>query len=606
MDIDACRRSTDLVGGGTDFQNGRSIEAGPRNLQLSPFEEVWAVDFEFIANPGENPEPVCLVAWELRSGRKLRLWKDEFGSAPPYQVGPNALFVAYYASAEIGCHLALGWPVPKKVLDLFTEFRNHTNGVPTRSGSGLLGALAYYGLDSIGTAEKHEMRDRILRGGPYTDVERADILDYCESDVAALSRLLPAMLHNVDLPRALLRGRYMGAAAQIERNGVPIDTVTLELLRQRWPDIQDQLIAEVDRDYGVYDGRTFKADRFARWLARNGIPWPRLDSGRLDLSDDTFREMARAWPAVAPLRELRAALSQMRLADLAVGQDGRNRTLLSAFRARTGRNQPSNTRFIFGPSVWLRGLIQPPPGHGIAYIDWAQQEFGIAAALSKDPLMMEAYRSGDPYLTFAKQAGAAPQDATKVTHKAVRDQFKSTVLAVQYGMGADALAQRIGQPPIRARELLRLHRETYRVFWGWSDRAVDHAMLMGSIHAVFGWRIQVPPMANERSLRNFPMQANGAEMLRLACCLAIERGVEVCAPVHDAVLICAPFECLDADVERMEAGMREASRIVLAGFELGTDAKIVRYPDRYMDERGAAMWDRVMKLTQARDQGAAA
>ena len=67
---------------------------------------------------------------------------------------------------------------------------------------------------------------------------------------------------------------------------------------------------------------------------------------------------------------------------------------------------------------------------------------------------MDAYRSGDPYLAFAKQAGAAPPDATKATHKAIRDQFKSTVLAVQYGMGADALAQRIGQPPIRARELL--------------------------------------------------------------------------------------------------------------------------------------------------------
>ena len=211
--------------------------------------------------------------------------------------------------------------------------------------------------------------------------------------------------------------------------------------------------------------------------------------------------------------------------------------------------------------------------------------------------MMEAYRSGDPYLAFAKQAGAAPPDATKATHKAVRDQFKSTVLAVQYGMGEDALAQRIGQPPIRARELLRLHRETYRVFWRWSDAAVDHAMLERQPATVFGWRVQVPAAnANPRSLRNFPMQANGAEMLRLACCLATERGIEVCAPVHDAVLICAPLECLDADVARMQDAMREASRMVLDGFELGTDAKMVRYPDRYADPRGAVMWDRVMKL----------
>jgi hypothetical protein len=566
-----------------------------------PFDEIWLFDFEFGAEPGENPKPVCLVAWELRSGRKVHVWADEFGVMPPYSIGRTTLFVAYYASAEISCHLALGWPLPERVLDLFTEFRNHTNGLPTISGASLLGALAHYGLDAIGAIEKSAMRDLILRGGPWSDDEKAAILDYCESDVAALARLLPAMLPHIDLPRALLRGRFMVTTARIERNGVPIDTVTLERLNRHWSEIKDQLIAEIDADYGVYDGRTFKSDRFADYLARHCIPWRRFESGRLDLSDDAFREMARAYPAVAPLRELRSSLAEMRLSDLAVGKDGRNRTILSAFRARTGRNQPSNTKFIFGPSVWLRGLIKPPPGYGIAYMDWKQQEFGIAAALSGDPLMMEAYLSGDPYLAFAKQAGAAPAEATKATHQAVREQFKACVLAVQYGMGADALAQRMGQPPIRARGLLQLHRETYRVFWRWSDAALDYAMLTGGVHTVFGWQVQVPPIANDRSLRNFPMQANGAEMLRLACCLGTERGIEVCAPVHDAVLICAPLDRLDADVVRMQDAMREASQIVLGGFELGTDATVVRYPDRYTDERGTVMWQRVMALLDRAD-----
>ncbi len=39
----------------------------------------------------------------------------------------------------------------------------------------------------------------------------------------------------------------------------------------------------------------------------------------------------------------------------------------------------------------------------------------------------------------------------------------------------------------------------------------------------------------------------------------------------------------------MQDVMREASHIVLQGFELGTDAKKVIYPDRYMDERGEVM-----------------
>ena len=64
------------------------------------------------------------------------------------------------------------------------------------------------------------------------------------------------------------------------------------------------------------------------------------------------------------------------------------------------------------------------------------------------------------------------------------------------------------------------------------------------------------------------MQANGAEMLRLACCLATERGIEVCAPVHDAVLIAAPLYRLDEDVAAMREAMREASSVVLDGFEL--------------------------------------
>jgi DNA polymerase I len=109
---------------------------------------------------------VCLVAHELRSRRRVRLWRDQFGPTPPYPTGREVLFVAYYASAEISCHLALGWPIPERVLDLFPEFRNHTNGIPPAGGAGLLGALTYYGLDGIGTVEKDEMRDLVLRGGP--------------------------------------------------------------------------------------------------------------------------------------------------------------------------------------------------------------------------------------------------------------------------------------------------------------------------------------------------------------------------------------------------------------------------------------------------------
>jgi hypothetical protein len=522
------------------------------------------VDFEFVAHAGERPNPVCLVAQELRSGRQVRLWHDQFGRAPSYPVDDESLFVAYYASAELGCHLVLGWPMPARILDLFTEFRDHTNGLPTTAGNSLLGALAHFGIDGIGSTEKDSMRELVMRGGSRSVEERAAILEYCASDVVALGRLLPAMLPTVDLPRALLRGRYMAAAAAMEHNGTPIDTSMLARLRLGWTGIQDQLIAAIDADYGFYDGRRFKSDRFAAWLAARDIPWPRQPSGHLALDDDTFRQQSRAYPAVSPLRELRKALADLRLNDLAVGCDGRNRTILSAFRSRTGRNQPSNSKSIFGPSVWLRSLIKPPLGYAVAYIDWSQQEFGIAAALSGDPAMQAAYLSGDPYLAFAVQAGAVPADATKQTHRTERERFKQCVLAVQYGMEAASLALRIGQPPIVARDLLDAHRQTYPTFWTWSDSAVDTAILTGALHTRFGWHLRIGTESNPRSLRNYPMQANGAEMLRIACCLATERGVEVCTPIHDAILIASRLERLDADIAITRAAMAEASRAVLA------------------------------------------
>jgi DNA polymerase I len=121
-------------------------------------------------------------------------------------------------------------------------------------------------------------------------------------------------------------------------------------------------------------------------------------------------------------------------------------------------------------------------------------------------------------------------------------------------------------------------------------------MLLNRLHTVFGWTVQVGPDANPRSLRNFPCQANGAEMMRLACFLATERGVNVVAPVHDALMIEGPADSIEEIVARTQEAMAEASAVVLDGFQLRSDASIVRWPDRYMDERGREFWDRVMAL----------
>jgi hypothetical protein len=567
--------------------------------RLSPYREVWLVDTEFLTPPGERPAPICLCAREFRSGRCLRLWLWDDPPArrePPFPTGPDVLFVAYYSSAELGVFLSLGWPVPLRVLDLYAEFRLLTSGRPSPCGNDLIGALVAFGRPSMDALHKEDMRRLAMRGGPFDPWERRELLDYCMQDVEALNELLPAMLPHIDLPRALLRGRYTTAVARMEAVGIPLDPEQLAALRNNWESLQDRLIARIDADFGFYDGQHFDAAAFERWLAERGIPWPRLKRGGLALSEDVFEEQALTYPILRPLHELRVSLAQLREWKLAVSADGRNRCLLAPFGARTGRNTPSTTAFIFGLSSWLRSLIRPAEGTALAYVDWEQQEFGIGAALSNDRAMLEAYRSGDPYLAFAMQARAVPPDATKHSHKAERDLFKLCALGVQYGMQAESLARRMGRPTADGRELLRLHRRTYPAYWRWSDAVQDFAMLYGYLETAFGWRVHVGPDANPRSLRNFPLQANGAEMLRLACCLATERGVRVCAPVHDALLVEGTAQTIGEVVAETERAMREASELVLPGFLLRTEAMIVRWPDRYVDERGRRLWETVQEL----------
>ena len=581
-----------------------------------PFEEIWLHDFEFVPRPGEHPDIVCLAAQELRSGRTLRLWRDQLGPQPPYRTDRGVLFVSFVANAECACHFALGWPLPAKVLDLSPAFRNITNGRSTPEGKGLIGALRYYGLNTIGAKQKDAMQKRIIQGWPFTAKEQHKILDYCYSDIDALLRLLPKIISDsdFDLGVALYHGEFAAVSALMEHRGVPID---MEMFRQladdaTWRAVRDAMVPAIDAQYGVYVRNaagdcTFNMERFAAYLAREGIGWPLLDSGKLNMKRKTFEDMSKGWPQLEELRQLRHARDKMRKVKLAVGADGRNRTVLWPFKAKTSRTQPKASQWIFSPAVWLRSLIKPEPGMAVAYIDYSSMEFLIAASLSDGHTgptntMLDMYESGDPYLSFAKAVGGVPQTATKTSHAAVRDKYKVMVLASQYGMGPETLAARLGISTFEAHEMLNQHREQFAQYWAWSNDWVQHALQTGVMHTAFGWSCRTGIVEfNERSIRNWPVQATGADILRIACILGTRHGIKLLGPIHDAVLIEAPIERIEADVALMREIMRRASRIVLnadaAGtHELRTDYTIIHYPDRYSDKRGAKIWTEVVEL----------
>jgi DNA polymerase I len=582
-----------------------------------PFEEIWLHDFEFISRPGERPDVVCLCATELRSGRSLRLWRDQLGERPPYRTDRGAVFVNFVANAECGCHRAIGWPTPERVLDLSAAFRNLVNGLWVPEGKGLIGALRYYGLSSISAKQKDATRARIIQGWSFTPEERERILDYCASDAEAPRLLLARMLPEVDLAILLHHGEFAAVSARMEFRGVPIDREVFAPLADRdtWRAVRDDMVPTIDARYGVYSRNaagdwTFNTAKFEAYLAAGGIAWPRLETGKINLRRQTFDAMAKGWPQLDDLRQLRHARAKMRKIKLAVGADNRNRTVLWPFKSKTGRTQPKAAEWIFSPAVWLRSLIKPEPGMAVAYVDYSAMEFLIAAVLSdghcgpNNP-MLDCYNSGDPYWSFAQSVGAAPHREPD-KDSPVRARYKFVVLSAQYGIEARSLAARAGVSTFEAQEMLSQHRQLFAQYWKWSDDWAQHAMQTGLMRTAMGWACRAGVTEfNERSIRNWPVQSAGADILRIACVIATRRGVEIIAPIHDAVLLQAPIDRIEADVALMREIMRRASRVVLNAdangpHELRTDFKIIRYPDRFNDARGAAIWDHVLGLLAAR------
>jgi DNA polymerase-1 len=258
------------------------IGADQLQILFSRFAHVVAEDFEFVLLPGERPDVVCGSFLDLKTGQTTLLWRNQLGNLPPYTPGPDTLVVCFVANAEMGCHLALGWPVPKHILDLSPEFKCHVNGkgIPHRN-QGLIGALHYFGLSTITPKRKDAMRDRIMEGWPFTPEEQKQVGAYCTGDTDDLSRLLLKLLSHIDLDIALHRGEAVAALARSEHLGVPVDMEIFSQLadKKTWRGIRDAMVPLVDVN-GIYardkqgewhwnnarfEGRSNLANEYSAW-----------------------------------------------------------------------------------------------------------------------------------------------------------------------------------------------------------------------------------------------------------------------------------------------------------------------------------------------------
>ena len=166
-------------------------------------------------------------------------------------------------------------------------------------------------------------------------------------------------------------------------------------------------------------------------------------------------------------------------------------------------------------------------------------------------------------------------------------------------MGVPSLARGLDRHPLIASTLIERHRRTHPRFWQWRDDQVQIAMLDRRIESVFGWPLRISTSPNKRTLYNFPMQTNGAEMLRLTAWRLCEAGIVPSMLVHDGIL-------LELDNEEQIAHaveiMRGTGRDVCDGFEIDVDVdQRLEGGARYRDKRpvAQAMWKTIMDVLEA-------
>ena len=383
------------------------------------FTTVVVCDFEYEvaggdANliQGDLPNVLCMVAYvldqNLQHVRTHKIWRGEFGKTPPFDTGPNTLFVAYSAWAELTCFMVLGWKFPEHIFDLHTAYLAASNillpcnpdEVRKRPRKRLSDACRAYGIPGWENIDK-EVIARDIGEGRWRDHGQEAVFNYCEEDVRASALLLRQQLRGraglppADVERVLHWSNYSAkAVAQIQAKGMPIDMPLWNLVQENKAAVIGALLRRFDPSYGsddpIYtpDGE-WSYERFERWLISTGVPaWPRLDSGRLDIDGDAFRLMYHV-PGIERLHALKDSLGVIVRAKLPIGHDGRNRPSLFPFGTATGRN--AHAKSLYNAHAGVRSFMVFPEDKIGVYLDWRTQEVGIAAARSGDQALMHDY-----------------------------------------------------------------------------------------------------------------------------------------------------------------------------------------------------------------------
>ncbi len=411
------------------------------------------------------------------------------------------------------------------------------------------------GLDPL--AERR--LDRKLSGAVE---ERAE----CVLELARLlgpevdARGLRALYEEIDLPLAPV-------LARMERTGIRIAPAALEALSRRLDAEIQRLSAEIQQ----MAGRPFNINspqQLGKVLFEElKLPAPvRYGRGKtISTAADVLEDLAAEHPIAATVLEYRQ-LAKLKgtyvdaLPQLINPRTGRLHTSFHQTGAATGRLSSSNPNLQNIPirtelGREIRAAFVPREGWSLLVADYSQIELRLLAHMSRDPVLLEAFRKGEDIhtRTAAEVFGVPPLMVTPE----LRRNAKAVNFGIIYGLSAFGLSAQLGISREEAETYIRNYFARYAGVKRFIDETIAAVRRTGETRTLFGRRRPIPdinsPNPNargfaERTAINTPLQGTAADLIKLAM-IRIDRQLQarrrrtvMLLQVHDELLFESPPE----------------------------------------------------------------
>jgi hypothetical protein len=599
---------------------------------LDECDVVVTLDTEYVHVEGERHDPVCL-AWKVYPEGRMQVarreevlrWKEL-----PFPVGPKTVCVSYNAGAEAAFLMNLDVPQPVLWYDVMVEeamlrnvavsktrrlafARRHPELFKPGSTIGQLEAARLYGVECGEQAEKEQARGVILsraweRGdeGVWREIEQ-----YCMSDVEVTEQLFAKLEPRTVFVQAVLRGSYAAEVGRMAQRGIPADVTAYQRLCEQYKPVLIQYRKAWDLEGGRLTPRgSIRPAWWEQKLAALGRTerYPRTKTGRASTQLAHVLRLAREREDDAELVELAGWLELKKLLPErkggegvrvpALGSDGRFRYDMFAFGTHTGRSLGKSNEAIMQMVAWMRGFISPPQGEVLVYLDFEGQEVAIAAALSKDEELRRAYESGDVYIAIAKMAGAITADTSEEEARRIRRAYKVLTLGRNYGMSFRSFWEKSGVSHAAAARAWQFFLRRFNRLDRWQRQLLEQARQRGWMQTRWGWRATVYPDTRRTALLNWPIQAAGADVLRMAVLRAAAEGFAVVAVAYDAMLVSVPEAGAEARIAELQGLVEEAAELTV-GIRIRVGCQTIRPGERFLTEETLPEWEKVMQALES-------